>query len=92
MPQLGHQLVIMMLIRRHLVHNMKLIDHVKGTSKFQRYCGGYLYYVTDTGIEFTVPVVDIDSGSVRDEEKTMTLMRWLRQHIDWVNENNKTTK
>jgi hypothetical protein len=65
---------------------ISVTDHVRGTSTFTFYKAGNLWYRTDTGLEFPVPIDDLDSASVEAEIKSMTLMRWVRKHVNTLNE------
>lgn len=66
---------------------MKITDHVKGRSTFQHYRAGYLYYKTDTGFEFTIPISDTNEATFPAEEKSLLLMRWIRKAIDALPKN-----
>ena len=61
---------------------MKLSDHVKGKSTFSFYRGGYMYYVTDTGLEFPIPTSDAEGATFLKEDKSLFFMRWIRKHIE----------
>lgn len=60
---------------------MTIKDHVKGTAKFSFYRAGNLYYVTDSGLEFPVPLSDTDGATFLKEDKAMFFMRWIRKHL-----------
>jgi hypothetical protein len=64
---------------------MKLTDHVKGMSTFSYFRAGNLWYITDTGFEFPVPVEDTDGATFDSSVKSLMLMRWIKKHIDVVN-------
>jgi hypothetical protein len=65
----------------------KVTDHVKGMSRFKFYRAGVLYYQTnDSGLEFPVPIVDVEGATLNDEEKSMHLMRWIRKHLSTLQE------
>lgn len=63
---------------------MSVTEHVKGTSKFAFFRAGNLWFRTDTGFEFPVPVEDTDGATFEAECKSLTLMRWIRKHLDTV--------
>lgn len=65
---------------------MKITDHVKGTSRFEYYRAGNLWYATDTGFSFPVPVEDVEGATVDATMKSMMLMRWIRKHLETLNE------
>ena len=60
---------------------MSLKDHVKGRSSFKFYRSGIVYYLTDTGLEFPVPIDDLDGASVTASEKSLYFMRWIKKHL-----------
>ena len=41
-----------------------------------------LFYETDDGFQFPVPVDDAGSATFNAEEKAILLMRYIRKHID----------
>ena len=61
---------------------MKITDHVKGKSTFQYYRAGNLYYKTDTGFEFYVPVSDTNDATFNAEDKSIFFMRWIRKTME----------
>jgi hypothetical protein len=70
-----------------LENNMNSVaDMVKGGKKvhFVRYRKGHLYYVTECGFEFPVPIEDLGDASCHGQEKAVLLMRYIRQHRDVV--------
>jgi hypothetical protein len=62
---------------------MKITDIVKDnkTARFDRYTDGNLWYVTEGGFDFPIPVEDTRGGVFQAEEKALHLMRWIRQHL-----------
>jgi hypothetical protein len=67
--------------REPVAVSTKITDHVRGTSRFLYFRAGNLWYQTDTGIEFPVPVNDTDGATFEAEHKSLTLMRWIRKHM-----------
>ena len=53
--------------------------------KFLHYKHGELWYITETGFEFPVPVKDTGDGVFLPEDKAIFFMRYIRQHIDSIN-------
>ena len=47
--------------------------------RFARYAKGELWYATEDGFEFPVPVSDTGDGSFMAEDKAMLFMRWIRK-------------
>lgn len=43
-----------------------------------------LWYSTDDGFEFPVPVVDTIGAEFRNEESAGMLMKWIRRHLKKV--------
>lgn len=76
----------------------KLTDLAKGIAEFDRYEGGSLWYKSfwsyeeENGdiflcrFEFPVPVLDSPDtgGSFGAKEKGITLMRWIRKHLEFL--------
>jgi hypothetical protein len=65
---------------------MNIKDHVKGNSNFTFYRAGNLWYVTDIGLEFPIPISDTDGATFPSEMKSLTLMRWIRKHLSMLAE------
>lgn len=61
---------------------MNIIDHVKGVSKFRYFRDSALWYQTDTGFLFPVPIDDIGTTTFDAEYKSIRLMRWIRKYIE----------
>jgi len=57
-------------------------EHVKGNVKFTRYMDGNLYYITESGLEFPVPISDTGTATFLAEDKAMIFMRWIRKHLE----------
>jgi len=63
--------------------NMTIKDMVKNkTARFVEYKKDNLWYCTDDGFEFPVPISDIGDGIFQSSEKAMTLMRYIRIHLN----------
>ena len=64
-------------------------EMVKGNKmvRFVRYRQNHLYYVTECGFEFPVPIEDLGDATVHAEEKALFLMRYIRKHLAIVSEN-----
>lgn len=61
---------------------MTIKEMVKNkTAKFSYYKKENLWYCTDDGFEFPVPISDIGDGIFQSSEKAMTLMRYIRIHL-----------
>jgi len=54
--------------------------------KFSCYKQGELWYVTETGFEFPVPIADTGDGIFLAEDKAMLFMRYIRKHLATINE------
>lgn len=61
---------------------MPLIDHVRGQVNFQFYRKGQLFYKTDSGLEFTVPVDDCGDGVFLTTDKAVLFMRYIRKQLE----------
>lgn len=62
-------------------YNIK--EMVKDNKKvnFKFYRSGNLYYQTECGFLFPVPVVDIGDATFNNEEKAILLMRYIRKYL-----------
>lgn len=67
-------------------------DVMREQAKFVKYEDGKLWYqIIWTGedraylFDFPIPVTDAGGGSFTTVEKALTLMRWIRKHIEYLN-------
>lgn len=51
------------------------------TAKFIYYRDSQLWYVTECGFEFPVPIEDVGNATFLAEDKAMMLMRYIRKHM-----------
>ena len=58
-----------------------------GTVKFSHYFDGNLWYTTQDGFDFPVPVSDIGTAKFLAEDKAMLFMRYIRKHMELIGEN-----
>ena len=61
-------------IKEHVNKNQKV--------KFKFFRSGVLYYETEKGLIFEVPVSDTGDAVFNNEERAILLMRWIRKSID----------
>jgi hypothetical protein len=62
---------------------MKIKDIVKGQmAHFVFYRDKALFYETDNGFLFPVPIDDAGSATLNQEEKAILLMRYMRKHLE----------
>lgn len=54
-------------------------DNKKAT--FAYYRDGSLWYTTEDGFLFPVPIEDIGNATFNREEKALLLMRYIRKHL-----------
>ena len=61
----------------------KIIEMVKENKKvkFIYYRDGNLYYETECGFKFPVPVTDIGNATFLAEDKAMLFMRYIRKQV-----------
>lgn len=64
---------------KDLVSNNKMVH-------FQFYRKGELWYKTDCGFEFPVPVSDTGDGVFNQTDRAMMFMRYIRQHLKSIDE------
>lgn len=55
--------------------------HLKGVVKFQYYRDQSLYYKTEAGLLFPVPIEDIGNATFLAEDKAIYFMRYIRQFL-----------
>lgn len=61
---------------------MTLKELVKGKKvRFQFYRDGELWYATDDGFEFPVPIGDTGTGIFHAEDGAIQYMRWIRKQL-----------
>ena len=48
---------------------------------FNHYKNGELWYSTDCGFEFPVPISDTGEAEFQRSDKAMLFMRWIRKHL-----------
>ena len=56
--------------------------------KFYKYIQGELYYITECGFIFTVPISDTGDGTFLAEDKAMFFMRYIRKQIQAIKDYN----
>jgi len=64
---------------------LKLVKDQKARIIF--YSDGELWYRTDSGFEFPVPVLDrteVGVATFQAEEKALLLMRYIRKHLEYI--------
>jgi len=62
-----------------MTYNIK--DIVKNKSvNFLYYKDKELWYVTDCGFEFPVPIDDTGTATMNHVDKAILFMRWIRKH------------
>jgi hypothetical protein len=75
----------MLHIRRKIMNTIK--DMVSNSKKVQfiRYQSQELWYKTECGFEFPVPLSDTGEAAFIAEDKALLFMRWIRKHVDTIN-------
>jgi len=68
-------------------------DMVKDGKKvnFKFYRQNELWYTTEDGFEFPVPIDDAGDGVFLNEDKAMLFMRYIRRHVDMITKEKLTT-
>ena len=54
--------------------------------RFLYYREGELWYTTECGFEFPVPISDVGTASMNAEDKAILFMRWIRKHLKYIEE------
>jgi len=62
--------------------NKILLERAKNNVFFSHYREGSLWYCACDGWLFPVPTADLGSADANSCEKGITLMRWMRKHMD----------
>lgn len=57
-------------------------DHVAGKVRFSHYRKGNLYYTTDSGLTFPVPIDDCGDATFAAEDKGLLFMRYIRKALE----------
>jgi len=52
--------------------------------RFLRYKLGALWYITETGFEFPVPITDCGDGTFLAEDKAILFIRYVRKHVAYL--------
>ena len=62
-------------------------DMVKDNKQvyFQYYREGNMYYQTECGFEFPVPLSDVGTATLLKQDKALIFMRYIRQHMSAIN-------
>lgn len=58
-----------------------LKTHVTGQVHFQYYRDGSLWYQTDSGFTFPVPIDDIGTATFLRDDKALLFMRYIRKFM-----------
>jgi hypothetical protein len=56
---------------------------------FQYYVEGVLWYKTECGFLFPVPVNDLGLAVSMNEDKAIVYMRWIRKHLEMLSKAKK---
>jgi len=51
---------------------------------FQFYRSGEMWYATECGFEFPVPTNDVGNAVLKNSDKAIMFMRYIRKHIDLI--------
>jgi len=72
---------------------LSIKDMVKDNKKvfFKFYRQKELWYATEDGFEFPVPIDDAGDGIFLNEDKAMLFMRYIRKHIEMIAKEKETT-
>lgn len=50
--------------------------------KFEFYRSGELWYSTENGFKFPVPITDAGTGTFNAEDRAILYMRWIRKQLE----------
>lgn len=66
---------------------MNIKEMVKDkTVKFVKYQDGDLWYVTECGFEFPVPIADTGGAAFLAQDRAILFMRYIRKHSEMIAE------
>ena len=60
--------------------------------RFSFYRDKELWYITEDGFEFPVPLEDIGNATFLAEDKAIFLMRWIRKHLEMIKKSREEHK
>jgi len=63
-------------------HNIK--ELIKSKVHFLYYRAQHLYYKTESGFIFTVPIEDCGGATFLAEDKAITFMRYIRKELEFL--------
>ncbi len=52
--------------------------------KFQYFREGELWYATEDGFKFPVPITDVGTGVFNAEDRAILFMRWIRKQREVI--------
>ncbi len=57
-------------------------DYIKGNVQFVYYKNKELFYITENGLTFPVPIDDIGSAEFKASDKALYFMRYIRKYLE----------
>ena len=66
-------------------HNLKDMVGPGKIVEFQYYRDGKLYYRTESGFIFKVPVADTGDTQFNGKERAMLFMKWIKKDLEELN-------
>jgi hypothetical protein len=64
------------------LHKMTIKDHIKGYVTLLRFHDGNLWYRTNSGFEFPVPVSEAGTATFYATDKAILFMRYIRKWME----------
>lgn len=52
--------------------------------RFSHYAKGELWYATEDGFAFPVPISDTGDGAFKNQDRAMLFMRWIRKQVEAI--------
>jgi hypothetical protein len=67
---------------------LRVKDMVKDNKQvtFVHFKEGELWYRTENGFEFPVPVADVGTATMLAKDKALLFMRYIRKHVEMLNQ------
>jgi hypothetical protein len=68
------------------IRTIKEMVQNKQKVRFQFYRDGQLWYATECGFEFPVPIAEAGTATFFSEDKAILFMRYIRRHMEFLKE------
>jgi hypothetical protein len=73
-----------MFFKESIMNIKDMVSHGKKVN-FIKFQNKELWYVTECGFEFPIPLSDTDGAIFNSQDKALFCMRWIKKHIENIN-------